>query len=168
MINQLLDFIGFVIIGIVIAVIFDFFRALRKIKKIPPLIVVIQDIIYFIIATLIIMYGVIKILDTNMRFYIFLAIILGCFIHFSFLSKYAIKLYIILFKASKSIVDFFVLPLYLNIYVVARICIFMKKIVKKCCKKFFYVITFITESLKKRKNKVKKRKKKVLNYEESI
>ena len=166
MINQLLDFIGFTFIGIVIAIIFDFFRALRKIKKIPPLIVIIQDIIYFIIATLIIMLGIINILDTNMRFYIFIAIILGCTIHFSFLSKYTIKLYILLFKTSKNIINFIILPLYLCIYVIAKFCIFIKKIVKKCCKKFFYVITLFKNSLKIKKNKVKKQKK-VLKYEES-
>ena len=168
MINQLFDLIGFVIIGIVIAIIFDFFRALRKVKKIPPFIVVIQDIIYFIIATLVIMYGIISILDTNMRLYIFIAIILGCLIYFNFFSKHVINLYIILFKMSKNILEFIILPFYLSIYLIVKICIIIKKIAKKCCKKFFYVITLIQKSLKKKKIKVKKRKKKVLKNEESI
>ena len=58
--NQVIDFIEFVLIGVLIASIFDFFRAYRKIKKVSTLTVMIQDSIYFIIVTMVIIFSIIK------------------------------------------------------------------------------------------------------------
>lgn len=59
--NQVIDFIEFVLIGVLIASIFDFFRAYRKIKKVSTLTVMIQDSIYFIIVTMVIIFSYYKI-----------------------------------------------------------------------------------------------------------
>lgn len=167
--TQLSDFVGFFLIGVLIAIIFDFFRTYRQLKKTSVITVIIQDIIYFFIATSIIIIGVVNILDSNMRLYIFIAIILGCITHFIFLSKHIINLYKIIFRTSKAILEFIFLPLNLILYIIVKICIFIQKITKKCCKKFFYVITFVKKLLEKinirRKNKITKEG---INYEKSI
>ena len=74
--NQVIDFIEFVLIGVLIASIFDFFRAYRKIKKVSTLTVMIQDSIYFIIVTMVIIFSIIKLLDSQIRLYVFLGILL--------------------------------------------------------------------------------------------
>ena len=117
---------------------------------------IIQDILFFIISTCIIMFGIINILDSSLRLYIFVAIILGSFLHFTFFSKYFLKLYNFLFKASYEIFEFIFLPFKLIIYVVIKVCIKIQKIVKKCCKKFCYMVTFSKKLVKKRRIKSKK------------
>lgn len=160
---------GFFIIGIIIAIIFDFFRTYRSLKRVSSMKVIVQDIIYFFVSTFIILWGIINILDSSIRLYIFIAIILGSALHFAFFSKYSQKVYRVLFKTSKEIIDFFLLPLNLILYIILKNCIILKKIVKKCCKKFFNMLTFIIDKLKITKISLKfKKTKEGINYEKSI
>lgn len=160
---------GFFIIGIIIAIIFDFFRTYRSLKRVSSMKVIVQDIIYFFVSTFIILWGIINILDSSIRLYIFIAIILGSALHFAFFSKYSQKVYRFLFKTSKEIIDFFLLPLNLILYIILKNCIILKKIVKKCCKKFFNMLTFIIDKLKITKISLKfKKTKEGINYEKSI
>ena len=66
-VKQLLEFIEFTCIGILLAIIFDFFRAYRKFKIPTSKGTIIQDILYFVIATVIVSLGVINILDSSFR-----------------------------------------------------------------------------------------------------
>ncbi len=159
---------GFFIIGIIIAIIFDFFRTYRSLKRVSSMKVIVQDIIYFFVSTFIILWGIINILDSSIRLYIFIAIILGSALHFTFFSKYSQKVYKFLFKTSKEIIDFFLLPLNLILYIILKNCIILKKFVKKCCKKFFNMLTFIIDKLKITKISLKvKKTKEGINYEKS-
>ena len=110
-------------IGIIIAIIFDFFRTYRSLKRVSSMKVIVQDIIYFFVSTFIILWGIINILDSSIRLYIFIAIILGSALHFAFFSKYSQKVYRVLFKTSKEIIDFFLLPLNLILYIILKNCI---------------------------------------------
>lgn len=167
--SQISDFIGFFVIGMLIAVIFDFFRTFRSLKKVSSTNVILQDIVYFFIATFVIFWGIINVLDSSIRLYIFLAIGLGSVFHFVFFSKYTKKIYIFGFRISKKVFNFFLLPIYLILYIILKNCIIMKKIIKKCCKKFFYVITFILKKLKLKKFSLNFRKtKEGISYEKSI
>ena len=167
--TQISDFLNFFLIGILISIILDFFRTYRKLNKTSVITVLVQDIIYFFIATSIIIIAVINILDSSIRLYIFIAIITGCILYFVVFSKYVIRLYKILFKTSKSILEFALLPLSLIIHLIVKICIFMQKITKKCCKKFFYVVTFIKKPFRKFNIRIKNKKtKEGINYEKSI
>ena len=159
--NQLSVFLGFFVIGVIIAIIFDFFRTYRKIKRSPTSFVILQDIIFFLLATIVIFIGIITILDTSIRLYVFIAIICGCVFHFTFFSKYTMKGYELLFKTSKKILDFILLPIKLILYIIVKNCINIKKISKKCCKMFFYMITFKQKSLTKRDFKIKQKKVKI-------
>ena len=91
--NQVNDFIFFIILGIVISCIFDIFRTLRKIKNRNSIyVVMIQDIIFFIIITIVSILYMIAILDDNIRFYMFVAIIIGIALSRKIISRYLIKL----------------------------------------------------------------------------
>lgn len=146
--SQLIDFFEFVLIGAIIACVFDFFRAYRKLKKVNTITVIIQDVIFFIIITVIIIFSLVKLLDSQIRLYIFLAVLLGCGLYFSTISKYIIKLYILFFNMSKEIISTICLPILLNLQIFQKISIFLKKIWRKCCKKFFSMISFIYRFIK--------------------
>lgn len=167
--EELINFLEFIVIGIVISVIFDFFRAYRKNKRISAFFVAFQDIIYFLIATFVIVLGVINILDSSMRLYVFIAIGIGIGIYFSVMSKYVLNIYLKIFNMSKKILDFFLLPFTYIKGIFVKIYSFLRKIVKKCCKKFSNMVTLICKAytaltvifskLFKLKNKPKKIKK---------
>lgn len=146
--SQAIDFFEFVLIGMLISFIFDFFRSYRKIKKVNTVVVIIQDIIYFIIVTLIIIFSIVKVLDSQIRLYIFMGIILGSSVYFSTISKYIIKLYIYTFNISSKVISDFLLPLKLNIQFLHKSLKKMQKIWKKCCKLFFYMLFYIYKFFK--------------------
>lgn len=151
--SQLVDFIEFILIGNIIGTVFDFFRAYRKIRKVSSSIVVIQDIIYFLIVTIIITLSIIKMLDSQIRLYIFIAIILGCSTYFCLFSKIVLKGYVLFINMFREIVKTFFLPILLDIQIFRKIGRFLKKIMKKCCKMFSFVLFFIYKRESKGKSK---------------
>ncbi len=158
--NELFTFSKFVIIGIIISIIFDFFRAYRKTKKVSNTVVIIQDIIYFIIATIIVTLSIIFFLDSVIRLYIFVAIIIGCLIYLSFFSKYIMKFYINSIKTFKAAIDLFFTPIRLFMQFIHIIYNFLEKYIKKCCKMIknmvLYLYKRIVHGLKKIRIKKKK------------
>ncbi len=148
--KQVNDFIFFIMLGIVISCIFDIFRTLRKIRKKNSIyVVMIQDIIFFIIITIVSIIYIVTILDDNIRFYMFIAMIIGIALSRKIISKYLIKLYSMLFYSIKNFVLFLCVPLELNYCI---ICKFMQKISKKCCKMFSFMITLKCKLLSNLKN----------------
>lgn len=79
--NQCKIFCAFFILGILIAFIFDFFRALRKSIKTSNIITYIEDIIFFIIVGAMFLRSIIVFSSGEVRFYIFIAIIFGIIIY---------------------------------------------------------------------------------------
>ena len=162
--NYFSNIITFFCIGIIFGIIFDFFRSLRKVKKVKTSVVVIQDIIYFIIIFCIMSYAIYLFLDDEIRVYILVSIILGIFIYFKLLSSFVMKLYVFVIKGIKDFLDFTFLPLKFSTNVCGKICGFFKKIVKNGCIKFFNVILYLCNKLfMLPKNKQKKK----VEYEKS-
>ena len=146
---QLIEFFQFVAIGIVIALIFDFFRAYRKYKKVSNKGIILQDILFFSIVSVIIIFSIIYILDSNIRLYILLAVLVGILSYISILSKFFLKIYSFIISAFFDTISFIFLPIKLNLQIILKIYNFFKKIFKKCCKKFFYVISCLCNKLNK-------------------
>lgn len=67
-------FIFFFIIGIIIGVIFDIFKVLRKSFKTPDSITFIEDIIFIITSGLLTIFGILKLNGGEIRFFLFLGI----------------------------------------------------------------------------------------------
>ncbi|MEG2310587.1 MAG: spore cortex biosynthesis protein YabQ [Clostridia bacterium] len=141
--EQLIDFSQFIFIGIIIAVMFDFFRAYRKYKKVSTFTVIVQDIIYFILATLVVVIAIIFILNSNIRLHIFIALFIGFLLYISLLSKYIMKIYMLLFATFSTIFDIIITPIKLLIQFFQKLCNIFGKISTKCCKKFIYVLSFL-------------------------
>lgn len=100
-------FIFFFIIGIIIGVIFDIFRVLRKSFKTPDIITLAEDIIFLAISGILIIYSTIKLNNGEIRFFLFIAIFLGIFMYSLTISKICV---IILYEFVKICKKIFLFP----------------------------------------------------------
>ena len=90
--NQAYLFCIFIINGIIIGILFDFFRILRKTFKTSDLITYIEDSMFWILTGIIILYSIFVFNNGEIRFFIFLGIILGVFLYMLLFSSYIIKI----------------------------------------------------------------------------
>ena len=79
--SQEQTFIFFFIIGLILGMMFDIFRVLRKNIKTPDSITFIEDILYITISIVLIILAIIKINNGIIRFYIFIGITLGIVVY---------------------------------------------------------------------------------------
>ena len=137
--NQAYLFLIFTINGIVIGLLFDFFRILRKSFKTKDFVTYLEDIIFWILTGTILLYSIFIFNNGEIRLYMFLGIFLGISFYMLLISNYVIKINvaIILFikKIIKQIIHIFIIPLR-----------FIKKIFVKI---FFKPISFITINIRK-------------------
>ena len=141
----------FILNGFIIASIYDFFRAIRKVKRQSNLIVNIQDIIFCIIASAILITNIVIFMREQIRLYIIVAIILGGITYFNIFSNLISKVYILFIKTLDRILAFIFSPftLYKNIikFMYAKI----QNYLVICCKKIKYVIFLVYKFVKKDK-----------------
>lgn len=89
--NQTYVFFWSLFVGVILAVIFDFFRILRRKGNTPNYMVYIQDIIYWIIITFIIIMSAFITNDGELRGYMFIGYILGAIVYIVTISRYILK-----------------------------------------------------------------------------
>lgn len=90
--NQIRVLIVFNITGIIIGLIFDFFRAQRRAIKTMNFITYIQDILFWILSGAVIIASAITYTDGEIRSYMVLGLIIGVVFYFTLLSKYVLNL----------------------------------------------------------------------------
>lgn len=122
--NQAYLFVIFIINGILVGILFDFFRILRKSFKTGDFITYIEDIIFWILTGILTLYFIFNYNDGEIRLYVFLGIILGILVYMLSISKYIIK------------------------FSVKIIC-FIKMVIKKASKIILYPFNIIFKILKK-------------------
>ena len=77
--NQAYLFLIFIINGIIIGVLFDFFRILRKTIKTKDVITYVQDILFWILTGFIVLYSTFTFNNGEIRIFMFIAILIyGC------------------------------------------------------------------------------------------
>lgn len=91
-ISQAYLFLIFCINGILIGLLFDLFRILRKSFKTPDFVTYIEDVVFWFLTGLLILYSIFTYNNGELRAYIFIAIFIGIVIYILALSKYIIKL----------------------------------------------------------------------------
>lgn len=96
-------FMLFFIIGLIIGIIFDFFRAIRKNFKASDIITLIEDIIFLGITALLIIFCIIRINGGEVRFYIFLGIFFGILIYSLTISNLCVIIFNIIVRLCKKI-----------------------------------------------------------------
>ena len=99
-------FIVFFIIGICIGVIFDVFRAIRKVFDTSDFVTYIEDIIFVAIVGILFVNNLILINSGEIRFYIILAIIFGMTLYFFTISRISVKIFQFFIKFFKKIMLF--------------------------------------------------------------
>lgn len=143
-IEQLQSFLIFTILGILIGIIFDIFRILRKTFKTADIITYIQDVIFWIITGGLILFSIFIFNNGELRFYLFIGIFIGLVVYMLSLSKYFIKINVFIINLIKKIISKI---LQIILKPVKIFFIFIKKII-------FKPISFIFINFKKSFTKI--------------
>ena len=137
--NQAYIFIIFVIVGIIVGIIFDFFRILRKSFKTKDFVTYIEDIVFCILTGLILLYSIFKFNSGEIRIYMFLGLLIGCSLYMLTISKYFIKINVFILTTLTNILKKIISILYIPFK-------YLKKILTKI---FFKPISFIIINIRK-------------------
>ena len=151
--EQLFCLIAFTATGIVIGVLFDIFRILRRSFKTADWLTTLQDILFWILAGFVILFSIFKFNNGEIRSYIFVGISLGVLIYMLTLSKYIVRCSVIIIKFIKKIISY---PVNLIIKITNLLIKPIKFLAQKLStffKKIFHNTTNIMK--KKSKNKIK-------------
>ncbi len=104
--HQLFNLFAFIITGIIIGILFDIFRIIRKSFKTPDFVTYIEDIIFWILAGFVLLFTIFTFNNGEIRVYIFFSLILGLFIYMLTLSKYFIKVNVTILQFIKKVIKF--------------------------------------------------------------
>lgn len=112
-VQQAYIFLIFILNGILIGIVFDIFRILRKSFKTSDVITYIEDVIFWVMTGLITLYFLFTFNNGEIRFYIFVGIILGIIIYMLSISKYFIKVNVTIITFLKNVIGKVVSILYI-------------------------------------------------------
>ena len=133
--NQAQLFLIFVVNGILIGLLFDFFRILRKAIKTKDIVTYIEDILFWILTGFILLFSICTFNNGEIRLYMFIGTFIGVFLYMISISTYVIKI-------NMKIIDFFKLVM----GKIINIIIIPIKLVKKI---FLKPVTFIFINIRK-------------------
>ena len=102
--NQTYLFIVFTIVGIIIGILFDIFRILRKSFKTKDIVTHIEDIFFWILTGIIIILSMYRYSNGELRFFMIIGIIMGTLIYMITFSKYVIRISVFILKIIKKII----------------------------------------------------------------
>lgn len=147
--NQAYLFLIFIINGIIIGFIFDFFRIIRKAFKTADIVTYIQDLLFWILTGLIILYSTFTFNNGEIRIFMFVGILIGLILYMTLISSYIIKINVTIINFIKNI-----LIKIINIILTPFKAIYniLEKTCKKIYKKLLKIPPFFT---KKTKNIIK-------------
>lgn len=91
--NEVYVFLWSILVGTVLALIFDFFRLMRRKGKTRNLVVYIQDIIYWLIVAVIIIISAFVTNDGELRGFMFVGYIIGAIFYLFLFSKFFLKIF---------------------------------------------------------------------------
>lgn len=141
-ISQTILFIIFILNGVFVGILFDFFRILRRSFKTSDIITYIQDILFWILAGASILYSIFKFNNGEIRLYIFIGILLGITFYIVLFSKFFININVTIIKYISKIITTIIKILFIPFIKIGKILKiifnifnkFLKKIYKKCIK----------------------------------
>lgn len=137
--EQFISFIYFIITGIILGIVFDCFRILRKSFKTSDIITNIEDILFGIITGSILLASIFLFNNGELRLYIFIGISTGTLLYILTVSKYFIKINTAIINFIKQII----------ILVTKPIIILLKFIKKLFIKPISFIFINIKQIFKK-------------------
>ena len=105
--DQALIFIVFTFTGILLGILFDFFRVFRRTFNTIDFITYLEDILYWILAGIIVLYNIWFFNNGEIRFFMIIGIIMGAIIYSLLFSPILIKIETMLLTKLKNIIMFF-------------------------------------------------------------
>ena len=159
--NQAYNFLIFMLNGCGIGIVFDFFRILRKSFKTPDFVTYIEDILFWLLSGILTLYTLAVFNNGEIRFYIFVAILLGIAMYILTISKFIIKSSVFIITFAKKILEKII---FLITYPIKLLFNVIKKI-------FLRPITFIYINIRKILSKpvknIQKTKNRIKNYKKT-
>lgn len=143
--------------GLIIGYIYDFFRAIRITSNHNKALTVISDLLFWIITALITILAFFYIDGLNLRFYRFLAIIIGTLLYFIFLSSFFLKISEKIFE----IFAYFLKFLFTIIKLCGKIVCVIWNFILYPIKLIYDILKKYTVLLKRNLNKFKRYKKRI-------
>jgi spore cortex biosynthesis protein YabQ len=102
--SQLYTFIITIATGILLGVLFDCYRVLRGTFRPRAVMTWVTDLLYWLIATVIVFLALVVSNWGELRFYVFLGIVSGVILYYRLLSLYAIRLFLAIVRLVKGII----------------------------------------------------------------
>ena len=174
--NQAYTFFIFILTGFIIGIIFDIFRVLRKTFKTTDSITYIQDIFFWIVTGVFVLFTIFKFNNGEIRGYVFFGISIGILIYILIFSKVFVKISVDILNMLKEIIIkigyILIYPFKMLFKIILKpvtfIFINIRKSVRAVWAQFWYHInTFINKNIsksgitkKKRQQRTKKTNKK--------
>ena len=90
--NQAYIFMAFSIVGVTIGILFDIFRIIRKTIKTNDFFTYIEDVLFWILTGIIIIFSMYYFCDGELRFFMVIGIVLGTIIYLLTISRYVINI----------------------------------------------------------------------------
>ena len=122
---QLYNFFIFIVLGLIIALIFDLFRILRKKFKTNNIITYIEDILFWIISGFLINSAIFQFNDGELRLYLFLGLSIGIVMYMLLFTKFINMIFLKILTPVQILIDFF-------LSLLKKIYNFINKTIKKC------------------------------------
>lgn len=138
--NQAYLFMVFSIVGVIIGLLFDIFRIIRKTIKTNDIITDLEDIMFWILTGIIIIYAMYKFCDGELRFFMIMGIILGTCLYIVTISQYVIKISVCIINIIKKVLIYPIISIYKLIKKIFFkpmfiICVNLRKNLKRIVKK---------------------------------
>lgn len=131
--SQALLFLIFSLNGVIIGLIFDFFRILRKSFRTTNCIIYIQDILFWILTGISIIFFMYNFSEGSIRLFIFMGLILGFLLYILTISKYIIKTSVYIILLLKILIKKLLIVVYFPIRVI-------KTFIHKTIIRHFYIL----------------------------
>ena len=125
--DQCKTFCVFFVVGILIGIIFDFFRALRKNLKTNNIIIYTEDILFFIIIGALFLKSVLIFSFGEIRFYIFIAIIFGIITYILTIEKICMLIFETILYSIKKIILILITILKIPIKFISNVMLKLKR-----------------------------------------
>lgn len=155
--EQFYSFIIFILVGFLIGLLFDIFRISRKTFKTSDIITSIEDILFWILTGLLILFSIFKFNNGDIRVYIILGIFIGIALYMLVFSKIVINTLVKIIFIIKRIISFIIKIILYPINLILKIFKFVAKPIKKMLKNMTNKCKKILK-MKKRQNKSKLKK----------
>ena len=151
-VNQVYSFAVFILVGFLIGLLFDMFRISRKTFKTSDLVTSLEDILFWILSGLLVLFSLFKFNNGEIRAYIILGIFIGIAIYMLVFSKIVINVLVKIITVIKQIISYitkiFLYPVNLVLKIFKNITKPFKKSLKNMTNNFKKIL-----KNKKSKNK---------------